>query len=78
MAIEFQVIIEDKPGTLAGLGSALGEVGVNIEAIHGISLEGKSVVHFVLSDPDATGRALDRIDVGRDVVRVAATHSASR
>ena len=63
MTTEFQVIIEDKPGTLAGLGSALGDVSVNIEAIHGISLEGKSIVQFVPNDSDATARALDRAGI---------------
>lgn len=63
MATEFQVIIEDKPGTLAGLGSVLGAASVNIEAIHGISFEGKSVVQFVPNDPDATARALDRGEI---------------
>lgn len=63
MATEFQVIVEDKPGTLAGLGSVLGAASVNIEAIHGISFEGKSVVQFVPNDPDATARALDRGEI---------------
>lgn len=60
MATEFQVVIEDKPGSLAGLGGVLGDATVNIEAVHGISLEGKSIVQFVPNDPDATARALDR------------------
>jgi hypothetical protein len=60
MPTEFQVIIEDKPGSLAGLGGVLGDATVNIEAVHGISLEGKSIVQFVPNDPDATARALDR------------------
>ena len=73
MPTEFQVIIEDKPGTLAGLGSALGEATVNIEAVHGISLEGKSIVQFVPNDPDATARALGRTGIAytrRDVLIV--------
>jgi len=60
MATEFQVIIEDKPGSLAGLGGVLGDATVNIEAVHGISLEGKSIVQFVPNDPATTARALDR------------------
>jgi hypothetical protein len=63
MASEFQVVIEDKPGTLAGLGSALGDATVNIEAVHGISLEGKSIIQFVPNEPDATARALDRAGI---------------
>jgi len=63
MPTEFQVVIEDKPGTLAGLGSALGDASVNIEAVHGISLEGKSVVQFIPNDPAATARELDRAGI---------------
>ena len=63
MATEFQVIIEDKPGTLAGLGSVLGDATVNIEAVHGISVEGKSIVQFVPNDSDATARALGRAGI---------------
>ncbi len=59
MATEFQVILEDKPGTLAELGHALGDARVNIEAIHGMTLEGKSIVQLVPNDPDRTARALD-------------------
>jgi hypothetical protein len=59
MVIEFDVVIEDRPGTLARLGGALGDARVNIEAIHGMSREGKGFVHFVPNDPDRGARALD-------------------
>jgi hypothetical protein len=59
MATEFQVILDDRPGALARLSSVLGDARVNIEAIHGMSREGKSVVHFVPSDVDAAVHALD-------------------
>ena len=51
MATEFTVSVENKPGTLARLGSVLGDATVNIEAIHGTSREEKGVVQFVPSDP---------------------------
>ena len=59
MATEFKVILEDRPGTLAELASALGDAGVNIEAIHGVSLEGKGFVQFVPNDPNKAAHALD-------------------
>jgi hypothetical protein len=59
MATEFKVILEDRPGTLARLGSALGDARVNIEAIHGVSLEGKGFVQFVSNDPIKAANALD-------------------
>jgi hypothetical protein len=59
MATEFQVILDDRPGALARLCSVLGDARVNIEAIQGMSREGKSVVLFVPSDVDAAVHALD-------------------
>lgn len=75
MPTELQVILEDKPGTLADFGAALGDAGVNIEAIHGISLEGRSIVQFVPNDPDKAARALDAAGIAHSrrevlVVRV--------
>jgi hypothetical protein len=54
MATEFKVVLEDRPGTLARLGSVLGDARVNIEAIHGASLEGAGVVRLVANDPNMT------------------------
>ena len=59
MATEFKVILEDRPGTLAELASALGDARVNIEAIHGVSLERKGFVQFVPNDPRKAAHALD-------------------
>jgi hypothetical protein len=59
MATEFRVILEDRPGTLARLGSVLGDARVNIEAIQGVSREGNGFVQFVPNEPD---RAVDALD----------------
>ncbi len=59
MATEFRVTLQDKPGTLARLCGVLGDSRVNIEAIEGMSLEGKSLVQFVPSDPGKAAHALD-------------------
>ncbi len=59
MPIEFQVSLEDKPGSLAWLGSVLGEADVNFEAIEGRSGRGITVVHFVASDTEAAAAALE-------------------
>jgi hypothetical protein len=58
MAIEFHVTLQDAPGTLARLGSVLGDARVNIEAIQGTSREGRGFVQFVPDDPDRTEQAL--------------------
>jgi len=58
MAIELTVVLDDKPGALARLGTLLGDADVNIEAIHGMSRDGKSVVQFVPRDPPTATHAL--------------------
>ena len=60
MASEFTVIVQNVPGSLARLCGVLGDAGVNIEAIQGMSREGReSIVQFVPRDPDNAARALD-------------------
>ena len=59
MPIEFQVSLEDKPGSLAWLGSLIGDADVNFEAIEGRSGRGVSVVHFIASDTEAAAAALE-------------------
>ena len=59
MAIEFKVTLEDRPGTLARLGGVLGDASVNIEAIQGMSRDGKSLIQFVPSKPEKAAHALD-------------------
>lgn len=59
VAVEFNVTVQDAPGTLARLGRILGDARVNIDAIQGTSREGKGFIQFVPSDPEAAGRALD-------------------
>ena len=59
MAVEFKVTVQDTPGTLARLGTILGEAGINIEAIQGTSREEKGFVQFVPSDEEKTAVALD-------------------
>jgi hypothetical protein len=59
MATEFNVILQDRPGTLARLGGILGDARINIEAIHGVSRDEKGFVQFVPNDPDKAARALD-------------------
>lgn len=71
MAIEFRVVVQDQPGTLARLGGALGAAGVNIEAIQGTSREGQGFVQFLANDPDKAARALDVAEISytkREVV----------
>ena len=58
MMTEFRVVLRDQPGTLATLGGVLGDAGINIEAIQGMSHAGESVVQFVPRDPGRAASAL--------------------
>jgi hypothetical protein len=59
MATELTVVLEDRPGMLARLGTVLGDAGVNIEAIMASTREGKGFVRFVPRDAGKATRALD-------------------
>ena len=59
MLADLTVILEDRPGTLADAGEALGGAGVNIEGVCGFPSEGKGVLHFLVADAAAARRALE-------------------
>lgn len=59
MSKDLTVILEDKPGTLARLGEALGKAGINIEGICGTTVEGKGVIHILVEDALKAKRALE-------------------
>lgn len=73
MATEFTVMLEDRPGSLAKLGEALGEADVNIDAIQGMPLDGKGIVKFVPDNPDGAAKALNAVGIAyttREVLMV--------
>ena len=59
VATEFKVILDDTLGTLAQFGAALGDAGVNVEAIQGTTAQGKGVIQFVANDQAQAARALE-------------------
>jgi hypothetical protein len=59
MAVEITVVLDDRPGTLAHLCGVLGDATVNIEAIEGMSRDGKSLIRFLPREADGAARALD-------------------
>jgi hypothetical protein len=63
MAIEFTVMLEDRPGSLAKMGEALGEADVNIDALQSMSLGGKGIVKFVPDSPDGAAEALSAVEI---------------
>ncbi len=59
MATDLSVIVENRPGTLAKLGEALGKAGINIDAGCGYSSTGGSVAHLIVEDATAARKALE-------------------
>jgi hypothetical protein len=63
MAMDLTVILEDRPGTLADLGEALGKAGINIEGGCGFPCEGKGVMHILVEDAAAARQALEEAGI---------------
>ncbi len=59
MVKDLMVFLEDKPGTLASLGEALGKAGVNIEGVCGVPSEGMGVFHILVEDAPKARQALE-------------------
>jgi hypothetical protein len=51
--------LEDRPGSLAKVGEALGKAGINIDGICGVTVEGKGVVHVLVEDAAIARRVLE-------------------
>lgn len=58
MATDLKVVLEDRPGTLANMGEALGRAGVNIMGSCGVSCDGEGEIHVLVEDAAAARRAL--------------------
>jgi len=59
MTKDLTVILEDRPGTLADMGEALGKAGINIDGLCGFPCQGKGVIHILVEDAAAARRALE-------------------
>lgn len=59
MSKDLTVILEDRPGSLAKVGEALGKAGMNIEGICGMTIGGEGVVHVLVQDAVKARRALE-------------------
>lgn len=60
MAKDLTVIIENRPGTLADVGEALGKAGINIDGFCGFPSEGKGVLHTLVEDVAGAKRELQQ------------------
>ena len=68
MSKDLTVVLEDRPGTLAELGEALGKAGVNIDGFCGLPCEGKGIIHILLEDAKSARKVLEEagFEVGED------------
>lgn len=58
MAWDITVVLEDKPGTLADMGEALGKAGINVKGCCGLPFDGRGIIRLLVDDPDAAIEAL--------------------
>lgn len=58
MLEEIILIVDEEPGTLAGIGELLGRSGVNIETLCASSLNGNGIVHLVVDDGEDAAEVL--------------------
>ena len=63
MAADLTIILEDRPGVLAGMGEAMGKAGINIDGICGIPCGGEGVIHILVEDASGARRVLEEIGV---------------
>ena len=64
MMVWFTVQLEDRPGSLARVATALGERGVNITGIVGVAEDTEGALMLTTSDPVATRAAFEALDLG--------------
>ena len=63
MAKDLTVTLENRPGTLADLGEALGRAGINIEGGCGFPCEGKGEIHLLVEDATTARRTLEQAGI---------------
>lgn len=59
MATDLTIILENRPGTLAEMGEALGKAGINIKGLCGFPCQGMGLGHILVKDGAAARNALE-------------------
>ncbi|GBR09751.1 amino acid-binding ACT domain-containing protein [Gluconobacter frateurii] len=64
---DVEILLEDCPGSLGRMGTALGQAGISVEGGGAWVTEGRGVAHFLFEDGAAASKALGNagIAVGR-------------
>jgi hypothetical protein len=63
MTKDLTIHLVDRPGTLANIGEAMGNKGINIEGLCGFSSEGRGVFHILVEDAIAARRCLELLKI---------------
>ncbi len=63
MMVWFTVQLEDAPGSLARVATALAERGVNITGIVGVAEDTEGALMLTTSDPEKTRAAFEALDL---------------
>ena len=63
MATDLTVYLDDRPGRVAAVGEALGAAGVNLEGGFALVVGGQGIMHVLVEDAEAAGRALRDADL---------------
>lgn len=61
---DLKVELENKPGTLAQLGEALGNAGINIEGVCAMAGNGAGEVHILVQSAQMAQTALGEVGIG--------------
>lgn len=56
---DLEILLEDRPGTLAAMGAALGRAGVSIEGGGVFVVDGVGIAHFLFQDSTTAREALE-------------------
>ena len=56
---DLTIILQNKPGTLADVGEALGKAGIAIESLCGFPCAGEGMFHIMVEDAQATRQTLE-------------------
>jgi hypothetical protein len=69
---DVSIVLENRPGSLAKMGEALGKCGVSIEGGGACVVDGEGIAHFLFADGNAAKAALESAGIKvlavRDVV----------
>lgn len=69
MATDLTITLDNQAGELARLGEALGNAGINIEGVVGVTADGQGEIHVLVEDADSARSALDGAGIAVDDAR---------